>query len=251
MIMSTSTSKSKKLPVRTAENASEFGRAGKGARLICTAFHKQLKDIKDGTQNSRLISKLTQIIQSDPLNGRGKRTIAAGDISLLEGFDFCIKKQLLRTFHVQPAIKIDRERGLCTLRFPSFTPMDEVSTKGNITHILITAAAAELDFDKERFVTSSQSSEFLPLHEPVNCTLQFAIPAGSRLPIVLAIGIRLLQVINGEPYEMKQGGKLALQVVKAEIGSPKSEAGSPKLKTGDRKTKTGGKPSETKSRIKY
>lgn len=244
--MSTQKRKPIQLAERSLENTSEFGRAGKGVRLICTAFHKQLQAIKDSTQHRRLVSKLTQIIQTDPVHGRGQRTLADGDMSLLEGFDFCIQRQLLRLLHIQPIVQIDREGGLCKVYFPDFTPAYELSTEANITHIQLTAAAAELDFEKERFVTSSRSSELLSLQALATVDLDCEIPFDSPLPIVVVVGVRLLQVVNGAPYEMMQGGKIALQVVKAEKAIESLEdgkAGRPKV----RKTKAGGKQRGTKT----
>lgn len=207
------------ISARTSENASEFARAGKAVRLIGTAFHSLLKDIKDGTQSSRLVSKFTQIIQSDPVHGRGQRMVEAGDIGLLEGFDFNVKKQLLRNLHVEPVVSIDRAAGVCSIHFPRFKPQDAISTEGNITHFQITVAAAFLDFYKERFTTYTNSSAALPMNAPVDLELPLSFPVASTLPLVVVVGMRCLQVVNGMAYELSRGGTLALQVVKVEAGS--------------------------------
>lgn len=234
--------------IRSMENCHEFGRAGKGTRLICKAFHKQLKDINDPRLYGRLTSKLTQIIQSDPVHGRGQRTIAAGDISLLEGFDFCNKKQLLRHLHVQPVVTIDRALGQCSVQFPAFSPADDVSAKDNITHLSITAVVTEVDFEKERFITYTHTTDPLSMKEDcAGFVMPLTFPAGSRLPIVVAVGLKLLQVVNGYSYEMIDGGKLALQIVKAENGSLKSEVGGLKSDAGNRKAASRSKkPKKTK-----
>lgn len=210
--MSTTNNKYPKRPVRTPD----IDRACQGARLICTAFHQPLQVIRDPTQHRRLVSKLTQIIQSDPLHEPGKRVLAAGDMSLLEGFDFCIKQPMLRLFPVFPTVLINRAAGYCRVDFPTFIPATAVSTQATITHISLTAVVAELDFEQERFVSDVFTTKPLPKEAEVGLALPLSIPAGSRLPIVVAVGIRLLQVINGAPYELMQGGKVALQVVKAE-----------------------------------
>ena len=247
--MPTKTGKKKNSSTRVIENASEFGAAGKGVRLFCNAFHKQLKDIKDMTLSGRLISKFTQIIQSDPVHARGQRTIAAGDISLLEGLDFCNKKPLLRILHVQPVITIDRALGQCLVQFPPFNPDHDVSVKKSVTHLSITAVISEVDFDKERFVTYTHTTD--PLSLTGNCAgfaIPLTFPAGSRLPIIVAVGVTLLQVVNGQAYEMVEGGKLALQVVKAENGSLKPEAGSLRAEVGSLKSEAGHVKAATRSK---
>src|SRR5690554_5324320 len=59
---------------RTRENGMEFGTAGKGGQLIRKAERVLLRQASDHRLTSRLVQVLMQVIKSDPLNDRGKRT---------------------------------------------------------------------------------------------------------------------------------------------------------------------------------
>lgn len=235
-IMPQQASKPTNMSPRSMESAYEFARTGKATRLICTAFHKFLQSVKDPRQTSRLTSKLSEIIKTDTIHGRGERTVGAGDVSLLEGFDFCITQQLQRLLMMPLTATIDRATGICTVPLPTFTPNRDMHITGNVTHIQICAAATELNFERERFVTDLRQSEALPLDEPIHLVLHPSIPQDSRKTILVAVGIKLLQVVNGRVYEMS-GGRSAFHIVKAEgevwngepeVRSKKPEVGSQK-----------------------
>ncbi len=203
------------LSPRSQESSYEFVRTSKASRLICNAFFKFLQSVKDPKQNKRLTSKLYEIIQTDTIHGRGERTVGAGDVSLLEGFDFCMTQQLHRLLLTPVTGTIDRATGICTIAAAPFTPARDMCITGNVTHVQFFAAAGELDFGRERFVTNVQQTEALPLNESIHLILAPTVPKDSRKTILVALGIRLLQVVNGQVYEMS-GTRAAFHVVKAE-----------------------------------
>lgn len=201
---------------RVMEHALEFGRCGTGTRLLLTAFNRLLKDHKEIHQSSRLNSRMLRVIQSDPVNGRGERVLSAGDISLLEGYDFYSKNPLLKVFQSPIHTQIDRIGGLCTISIPSFDASDRIFYEGHYTHVVFIAAAAVLDFDRDNFVTDIVRSSYLAIKEPVEARLQVSIPAHSKLPVVLALGLEFYQVVNGQAYIMGQNKRLALRIVRTE-----------------------------------
>lgn len=201
---------------RSMENAIEFGRCGKGTRLLLTAFGSLLSVRKELHQASRLNSRMMKVLQSDPVNGRGERTVPAGDMTLLEGFDFFNKKPLLRLLMAPFHASIDRSAGHCTIDVPAFDASAYIRYDGNYTHLVFVAAAAVLDFDRETFIVDSVRSELLDIRQPVEVMLQTLIPARSKLPIVLVLGLEMHQVVNGRAYIMSLNGPLALHVVRAE-----------------------------------
>ncbi|GAA4306098.1 hypothetical protein GCM10023163_31100 [Aestuariibaculum suncheonense] len=73
---------------RTRENGMEFGRAGKGGKVIRHAIRVLLQHARDKRVVSRLAKTLLAIIKTDPINGRGDRTITAGNMHLLNKFEF-------------------------------------------------------------------------------------------------------------------------------------------------------------------
>jgi len=71
---------------RTRENGSEFGRAGKGGKIIRNAIRLLLQNAKDKRVVSRLTKALVAIIKTDTTNERGLRTLQDGNLELLLGF---------------------------------------------------------------------------------------------------------------------------------------------------------------------
>lgn len=148
------------------------------------------------------------------MHGLGERKIEAGDITLLEGFDFNIKYQLLRVFHLPVSVSVNRADGKCVVQFPAFIPQEKLPAEGNITHVKLLAAVTEIDFEREQFTTHTSYSKALPVREAASVVLAPEITLGAGLPLLVAIGIQFLQIVNGTSYAMK-GGSVPLQIVKA------------------------------------
>lgn len=198
---------------RTMETGLEFGCAGQGCRLLFTAFHQFLKDTKEHSLSGRLVSKLLKVVQSDPVHDLGQRRIGSGDLSLLEGFDFYLKHPLLRLLPGTSAILVDRKKGKCLVNITPFVPKEWMPEAVTATHITITGAVAELDFEQERFITNTSNSVPLPVKELATLTLNIPLPKSSPLPLVVVVGLQFQKVVNGKAYPM--AGR-ALQVVKVE-----------------------------------
>ncbi|MHB1146962.1 MAG: hypothetical protein ACYC01_05130, partial [Lutibacter sp.] len=58
---------------RTRENGSEFGRAGKGGKLVRSAIRILLLNAKDKRVVSRLTTDLLKVVKTDAINERGMR----------------------------------------------------------------------------------------------------------------------------------------------------------------------------------
>ena len=71
---------------RTRENGSEFGRAGKGGKLLRNAIRILLQNAKDKRVTSRLTKDLLAIIKTDTVNERGLRTLT--DLRIATRFYF-------------------------------------------------------------------------------------------------------------------------------------------------------------------
>ena len=93
---------------RTRENGSEFGRAGKGGKLLRNAIRVLLQKSKDKRVTSRLTKDLVAIVKTDTTNERGLRTIQDGDLSLLENFEFNINGKLGTTLFAAFTNAFDR-----------------------------------------------------------------------------------------------------------------------------------------------
>ncbi|HEY1022135.1 MAG TPA: hypothetical protein VGE06_07465 [Flavisolibacter sp.] len=84
---------------RTRENGAEFGRAGKGGKLLRNALRGVLQRASDGRVVSRLTKEMMRVIKADSTSQRGQRNVVDGEAELLTGFDFNLNAKLGATLH--------------------------------------------------------------------------------------------------------------------------------------------------------
>src|SRR4029077_8389805 len=73
---------------RTRENMAEFGNAGKSGKTLRDSISLLLQNAKDSRLIPRLCKAMMQVLKTDTVDKRGKRQVAAGDVTLLNGFEF-------------------------------------------------------------------------------------------------------------------------------------------------------------------
>jgi hypothetical protein len=200
---------------RLPQLSAEFSAAGTGTRIIRSAFIKLLKNSGAQYHAARLTAKMVKVVQSDPIHRWGERTVANGDLTLLEGFDFS-KKQLAQTLPITINADINRETGVCVVHLPQFIPQEEIMMTGSHTHVMFVAAAAEVNFERESFTTKIVKSDCLDMKKPVSITLQTTLPKASKQPILLAFGLQVYYVINGHAHGMGNREVSSLCIVKVE-----------------------------------
>lgn len=200
---------------RTRENGSEFGRAGKGGKLIRNAIRLLLQNAKDKRVTSRLTKDLVAVVKSDLINERGARTIQDGDLGLINGFDFNIRGKLGTTLFAPFVVAFDRITGDVTADLAAFSPVVRIAAPGGTTHFKIVMGAAELDFVNESFVFDMDDSGILPFTAPDIAPLNLAgvLTPNSTLPVLEVLGVEFYQEVNGEMYPLKNGAFNALAVV--------------------------------------
>ena len=106
---------------RTRENGSEFGRAGKGGKLLRNAIRILLQNAKDKRVVSRLTKDLVAVVKTDTTNERGQRTLQDGDLNLLESFEFNLNGKLGTTLFAAFTKAFDRVSGDATVNPVSYT----------------------------------------------------------------------------------------------------------------------------------
>jgi hypothetical protein len=202
--------------VRTRENGSEFGRAGKAGKTLRIALRAMLQNSADSRMVSRLTKEMVKVIHEDITNPRGLRNVIDGEAELLEGFDFNRNGKLGTTLYAPFTAAIDRVTGVITADLPAFVPLNMIAAPGGTTHYKIVSAGAEVDFENESFVMDNQSTAILPWDSvataPIN--LANAVNANSTHPLFLALGIEFYQEVNGQQYPLKNGAFNALALVK-------------------------------------
>jgi len=200
---------------RTRENGSEFGRAGRAGRVLRTAFRLLLQNAADKKVTSRLTKEMIKVIQSDPTNDRGKRTVTEGDLGLLKGFDFNINGKLGATLFTPYETSLDRVAGELSVEIEAFVPGNTIIGPQGATHVRIVSAAAEIDFTAETFeVSVSKTNDIILGNQLENAVdLVNAVPADSALNLFMVLGLEFMQEVNGEMYPLKSGGYNPLTLV--------------------------------------
>ncbi len=204
---------------RTRENNAEFGRAGKAANLVRTAFRAQLLRVQDARMFSRLASEMMKVVKADTTSIRGMRNVTDGDITLLQGFDFNDNSRLASTLYAPYQVVINRATGQFTTSLASFVPAQLIAAPSGTTHFRINTLAAEIDFANGIFNADSKETAILPLDNaptaPIN--LESILTPASTHPLFLALGVEFLQSVNNEFYQLKNGGYNSLGLVEVEV----------------------------------
>ncbi|NQY31377.1 MAG: hypothetical protein HRT69_18165 [Flavobacteriaceae bacterium] len=200
---------------RTRENGSEFGRAGKGGKLLRVALRTLLQKASDNRVTSRLTKDVLAVIKTDATNARGLRTIPDGNLSLLENFEFNKNGKLAGLLYAIYAGTIDRVAGTAVADIPAFIPVNDIVAPSGTTHFKISNGAAEVDFAAETYVFDSETSAVLPWNSSFVTALSLTsnLTANSTLPIFQVIGIEFFQEVNGQMYSLKNGNYNALAIV--------------------------------------
>ncbi len=200
---------------RTRENGSEFGRAGKGGKVLRNAIRVLLQNAKDKRVVSRLTKTLVAVTKTDTTNERGSRTLQDGNLSLLESFEFNLNGKLGATLFAAYTKAFDRVTGDATLDLAAFSPTIRIAAPAGTTHFKIVMGASELDFVNESSTFESDETAILPYSaaNTAAIALSATITANSTLPVVQVLGVEFYQEVNGQMYALKNGAYNALSVV--------------------------------------
>lgn len=203
---------------RTRENGSEFGRAGKGGKILRNAIRILLQKAKDKRVVSRLTTDLLKVVKSDTTNARGERTIQDGILALLLNFEFNINAKLGSTMFAAFSNAFDRVTGEATVNIPAFSPTVRIAAPSGTTHYKIVMGAAELDFVNETSVFQNDETAILPYDSADTAVIDLTagLTPNSVLPVVQVFGVEFYQEVNGEMYPLKNGAYNALAVKIAE-----------------------------------
>ena len=201
---------------RTRENGAEFGKAGKAGKLLRNAVRSFSQNASDSKMVSRLTKEMMKVIKADRVNPRGLRNVIDGETELLQDFEFNIHSKLSTTLYAPYTTAIDRITGVLSVEVPAFIPGNMVAAPTGATHFKINAAGAEIDFEGNRFVVETQSTEELPLANlpTAAISLSASVTANSTHPLFLIFGIEFYQEVNDSMYPLKNGAFNSLAVVK-------------------------------------
>jgi hypothetical protein len=203
---------------RTRENGAEFGRAGKGSKVLRNAIRVLLQNAKDKRVVSRLTTELLKVVKTDSVNDRGLRSIENGNLSLIKGFEFNTNGKLGSTLFTPTLNTFDRVTGETTVSIAPFAPTVRIAAPAGTTHFKVVMGAAELDFRSETSTFENDETAMLPYDSADTSTIDLTatINANSALPVIQVMGIEFYQEVNGAMYPLKNGSYNALSIVKVD-----------------------------------
>jgi hypothetical protein len=187
------------------QNMSEFRKAANAGKVLRDELGTTLRNIGDGTLTARLFSVISQIIKSDPVNLRGKRSAMKGNQTLLKGFEFNSKSSLGSVLIAKIVSTIDRVTGQVTLAIPAIIPANNIFWPTGATHCKISSMGVAVDFETGQSESAGAFTANIPFGRveipAVNLVSQ--LEANSTKVLVHAVGIDFLNITNGVEYPLQ------------------------------------------------
>ncbi|RAJ06865.1 hypothetical protein LX64_01993 [Chitinophaga skermanii] len=200
----------------------EFGRAAQMAADTRLAFSGMLEMFPDKTYYRRLSSSLLSILKSDVTHLRGERTVEAGDVTALTGFDFNQQAQFNRTCRAPYTIAIDRKNGVAKVTFPAFKPSHKLRAPKQATHFQLIATVHAINFDTNRNDSAVASTVNLPLDGKLTAGISLDIPfeKNELRHLFVSIGVVFVETLNNRPYNILGGryNAMCIAAVSAKVG---------------------------------
>lgn len=203
---------------RTREQNRELAETTSAGKLIRQALDRTVFFNQDRADVNRLTSRLTKVMKSDRTNGRGKRKVSAGILSLLKGFEFNSESMVSQRLLQQPVISYDRITGILQAYWSAFLPDCMLDVPKEATHVQLVLTGALIDFNGKTFHTQHIRTEILPLHGKSlpELALTTQLSANSADPLIVTLGIEWLELINHVycPLDRgKQNGMVVAEVL--------------------------------------
>ncbi len=204
---------------RTRENGQEFGRAGKASKLLRNALKGPISKTADNKVASRLTTALLKVIQADTTNARGERTVLAGDLSLLQGFEFNRNNGLDDMVKAAHTVSFDRTTGEATIAVDFSNPSLELNQVDGADVVKFTVGLAAVDFENSEYEVDVVESEELVISstDEAEISLTSSIAANSTLPIFIVLGAEYYQELNGVYYLINSQVSKAMEMVNIDI----------------------------------
>jgi hypothetical protein len=129
--------------VRTRENGAEFARASQSAKMLRLALHPLLAHITDNTRVNRLNTRMLDVVKSDPVSERGRRSVINGTCDLLKGFEFNVQSPFSSTVETPVSISRDLKASSVSIAFDTITNLRHPQ---GATHFCIDSRVVAVNF---------------------------------------------------------------------------------------------------------
>jgi hypothetical protein len=196
--------------VRVRENNSEFGNCSKMKKLFKDGLFPFFGTRKDGLLHGRMIGLFMAIKDCDTNSERGKRNVALGlqtqaGKKLLTDFEF--------TAMTLPITNATISSDFFSLTLYNFD-VATINFAPGATHIELYYGVLVFDFDLATTVLYRSAVFTLAITAPASPLLfaitPFAVGTAKQIGV---LGYRMVQVVNGVTYPLKEVGSYGLRVL--------------------------------------
>lgn len=186
---------------RTRENMREFAQAASAGRLFRKAFNTSSKKIRDGRMFLRLNQLMRKVVNTDPLNDRGYRLVANGDISMLKGFNFNDVSRLDEILNAELVITTTENQVIVTM--DTIVPVNQIQSPMGATHCRFFGVCAAIDFENGETKEVLVYSEYFPLENNIEeASLTLDTTGYEVFHKFIAVGIEFAEEVNGRQYAL-------------------------------------------------
>ncbi|NII25898.1 hypothetical protein HB364_12440 [Pseudoflavitalea sp. X16] len=198
----------------TRRHANEFKTAIRDATLLRRSLGNTLNGVHHSKLNGMMHKLLYAASQRDKHSPMGFRHAAAGDIGLLEGFEFNPDLSLDDALRVRFEHSMDITTGVLYVTVPGFVARKKKVFPADATHFRLVSCGAVINFTENRCTQDIEASRLMPLGKktPGVIHLKHAVKAGEGDVIVQAMGIEFYKMVHGKKVLLKFGALRILRV---------------------------------------
>jgi len=209
----------------TRLNAGIFRKVTQDGKLLREALRQAVSSVRHPRLNGMMIKLLYTMAKTDKRSRRPCRHAAAGDISLMEGFEFNHQLSLDQALPAKVTHSLDVVTGVMQLELPSFTARRKKGFPKEATHFRIVSCGVVVDFVSGKYRNDAHTSGLLLLGKqtPDVICWKHRLKAARGEVMVHALAIEFYKVAPGKITLLKWGAAKILQAARIEEGSSGSD----------------------------
>ena len=200
---------------RSRKAGTEFGRASSGGALLRGEVKWHFPHVVEHSTNYRLNRVLAEAIREEKVHGPGDRVLADADLGNLKGFEWNSKQPFSNVFKGAVKMEIDRARGVMRVHVPAVNFAKQLDALKGATHVVVTALGMAPDFDKGKCETAVAAGEMWKLTDSKAAAqvLEVVMKPGHTGHLILGVGIKAFQEVNGKMYGLRHGDAFVVGMV--------------------------------------
>jgi hypothetical protein len=208
----------------TRQHAGIFRKVIKDGKLLRDALHEAIHSVRHAKLNGMMNKLLYAMAKTDTRSKRPCRHAAAGDISLLEGFEFNNKRSLDQALPIKFTHSLDPVTGTMQVALPAFIARKKKALPEGATHFRVVSCAAAVDFVNGSYREHSHTTSLLPLSKQIPEAIQWEhqLEAVSGEILLHVLAIEFYKVESGKTILLKWGAAKILDAARVEAAAPES-----------------------------